>query len=42
MPLSFTDTSLPEKYAAMEDAIAEIDRQYKYWSEKEKGTCPMA
>lgn len=33
---SFTDTSLPEKYAAMEDAIAEIDRQYKYWSEKKK------
>ena len=33
---SVTDTSLPEKYAAMEDAIAEIDRQYKYWSEKKK------
>ena len=33
---SFTDTSLQEKYAAMEDAIAEIDRQYKYWSEKKK------
>lgn len=33
---SVTDTSLTEKYAAMEDAIAEIDRQYKYWSEKKK------
>ena len=33
---SVTDTSLPEKYAAMEDAIAEIDRQYQYWSEKKK------
>lgn len=33
---SVTDKSLPEKYAAMEDAIAEIDRQYKYWSEKKK------
>lgn len=33
---AITDGNLPEKYAAMEDAIEEIDRQYKYWSEKKK------
>lgn len=33
---SSTDTSLPDKYAAMEDAIAEIDANCKYWSERRK------
>ena len=27
---------LPDKYAEMEDAIAEIEQQYKYWSDKRK------
>lgn len=35
-PYTPKTVELPQKYAAMEDSIEEIDRQCKYWSDKKK------